>query len=136
MNNELIDITKLPQVECPVEHIFGGGVYTRHTSMPAGTFAIGKRHKHEVTNVLLKGKISMLMDDSPEVVEVVAPAIFISKAGVRKAAYFHEDTVWLNLHPTELTDVEQIEQDVIIPDDVPLISIKLAQRLGELVCHG
>lgn len=131
-----IDITQLPQVECPTEHFFGGGVYTRHTTMPAGTFAIGKRHKNEVTNILLKGRISVLMDDSPDIVEITAPAIFISKAGVRKAAYFHEDTVWLNLHPTELTDVEEIEKQVIEPDAVPLVSYQLVKQLESMLCHG
>lgn len=128
-------LSELPQVECPVEHLFGGGCYVRHTTMPAGTFAVGKRHKNEVINILLKGKISVLVDDSDEVKEIAAPAVFLSSAGTRKAAYFHEDTVWLNVHPTELTSVEEVEQAVIVSDnnDVDLLGARLQSKLQKLI---
>lgn len=104
-----------PQVECPVKHHFADGVYTRETFMPKGTIAVGKRHKYKTTNILLKGKITVLNgSETPEVLE--APCIFISEAGVKKAAYFHEDTIWLNVHNTTSTDIEEIEKEFITED--------------------
>ena len=127
MNNDIVNLSSLSiedvrkkmatmdQVECPVNHHFSDGLYTRETSMPKGTFAIGKKHKYAVTNILLKGKISVFMGEDVEVFE--APCIFVSKPGVSKIAFFHQDTVWLNCHPTNETDLDEIEKLVIIPDD-------------------
>jgi len=104
----------MPQVETPSFHHFTDGLYTRETHMPKGCFAIGKCHKFRVTNILLKGKISVLMGN--DVVEYEAPCIFTSEAGIKKVAYFHEDTIWLNCHPTNETDLEKIEEEVIMKD--------------------
>lgn len=102
---------KLPQVEMPVEHFFAPGVYTRQCSFPAGTLAVGKLHKTEHTNVVLKGKFKLITEHG--IKEVVGPCVFISKPGTKKMAYFAEDTVWLNIHPTTETDVAKIEAAVI-----------------------
>lgn len=115
------DLSLLPQVDTPSVHHFTDGVYTRETFMPKGTFAIGKRHRFKVLNILLKGEISVLMDSSEEVIHLKAPCIFESEAGVAKVAYFHADTVWLNIHPTEETDLSKIEAAVIIDDNEELI---------------
>lgn len=101
-----------PQVECPVKHYFADGQYVRETFMAGGTFAIGKKHKTKVVNILLKGKISLFIDkDTTEI--ITAPCIWVSQAGVQKIAYFHEDTVWVNTHPTNETDLDKIEESVI-----------------------
>ena len=115
------DLSSLPQVDTPSVHHFTDGLYTRETSMPKGTFAIGKRHRFKVLNILLKGEISVLMDSSEEVIHLKAPCIFESEAGVAKVAYFHADTVWLNIHPTDETDLSKIEASVIIEDNEELI---------------
>jgi len=107
---------KLEQVSCPVIHEFADGVYVRKTMMPAGTFAIGKRHKYRTYNILLRGKITVFMGEHLPVCEIIAPCTFISDAGVKKMAFFHEDTEWLNVHPTNETDIEKIENAFIISD--------------------
>ena len=61
------------------------------------------------------------MDSSEEVIHLKAPCIFESEAGVAKVAYFHADTVWLNIHPTKETDLSKIEAAVIIDDNEELI---------------
>jgi len=111
-----MECTKMDQVECPVEHEFADGLYVRKTYMPKGVFAIGKRHKYKVYNVLLEGEITVYMGPGVPVKRIKAPCTFVADAGVKKIAYFHEDTVWLNFHPTEETDLEKIENDVIIKD--------------------
>ena len=35
------------QVECPVFHHFGPGVYMREAMFPAGSIGIGHKHKHD-----------------------------------------------------------------------------------------
>jgi len=97
----------LNQVECPVIHSFGPGIYIRELRMKAGTFAIGHHQKFEHTNILLKGKIRMLNDNGVKI-ELSAPMIFIGKPG-RKIGYVLEDIVWLNIYATTETDVEILE---------------------------
>lgn len=115
---EMVEMNSELSVETPSHHHFTDGLYTRETHMMAGTIAIGKKHRYSVTNILIKGKISVIMDDY--VTEWVAPCVFVSEPGVSKIAYFHEDTIWLNCHPTDETDLEKIEADVIISENEEL----------------
>jgi len=101
------EMLKYEQAQCPVIHHFSPGLYVREVNIPAGTFAIGYRQKKEHLNVFLKGKVVML-NDNGTVTELVAPMIFTGKPG-RKAGYISEDMVWLNVYPTEETDVATLE---------------------------
>jgi hypothetical protein len=96
------------QVECPVFNHFGPGVYMRETHFPKGTIAIGHAHKFAHTNVILKGRLAVIHPDGTAT-EYKAPAIFPGTPG-RKAAYFFEDTAWMNIHATEETDMEKLEE--------------------------
>lgn len=106
---------QLPQAECPVIHRFGPGIYIREVSIPAGTFSIGHYQKQEHTNILLKGRVTMLNDDG-STVERVAPFIYVGKLG-RKIGYIHEDMVWQNIYATTETDVEKLEAMLLIKSD-------------------
>ncbi len=103
------EMEKLPQVECPVNHHFADGQYLRETSMSAGTFAIGKKHRFETINIIIKGKLSVYNGPDSPILHIEAPAIWTSKAGVQKMAFFHEDTIWCNPHPTDERDIDKIE---------------------------
>lgn len=96
-----------PQVQCPVIHRFGPGVYIREVMIPAGSLAIGHHQNFEHMNVMLKGRVTILNDDGTTS-ELVAPMIFAGKPG-RKVGYIHEDMVWLNIYPTTETDVAKLE---------------------------
>ena len=100
------EMLKLPQVECSVIHRFGPGLYIRELHMPADTLAIGHYQKFDHMNIFLKGRI--LMIDGDIKTELSAPMIFTAPPG-RKAGYVIEDVVWLNVYPTEETDVETLE---------------------------
>ena len=104
----------LPQVDFPVSHYFGPDIYIREMTMPAGTLAIGHAHKFEHTNILLKGKILVNMGGDVQILE--APLIFKGNPG-RKAAYFIEDTIWQNIHATELKSLDEIENHFIEKSD-------------------
>lgn len=95
------------QAECPVIHHFGPGIYIRELHMKAGTMAIGHHQKHDHVNVLLKGRVLMLMDDG-STNEVAAPLMFVGKPG-RKIGWVLEDMVWQNIYATTETDIETIE---------------------------
>jgi len=102
------EMLSMEQVDCPVVHRFGPGIYIREMQLAANSFIIGHVHKKEHLNVLLKGSCTLLKGDGT-VVECVAPMIFTAPAG-RKVAKVHEDMVWLNIYSTEERDVEKLEE--------------------------
>jgi len=108
------ELLKLPQVECPVAHHFGPGVYVREATFPPGTFVIGHEHRHASTNMMLKGRLALLTPDG-DIREVVAPLIMTTDPG-RKAAYAMEETVWVNVfpNPTDETDIEALEARFVV----------------------
>jgi len=115
--NELEEAMKaLPQVQEKVDHHFAEGVYVRTLFIPKGTLLIGKRHRLETCNMIVKGDISIYMGPGLPVRRFIAPCIFNSNPGTKKLGYAHEDTYFVNIHPTELKDLEQIEHMFIIPE--------------------
>ena len=101
---------EMPQIECPVTHHFGPGIYIREAFLPAGAYVMGHAHKAEHLNVMLKGKMAVIVGGEAQLIE--GPCIFTGQAG-RKFAYIIEDTVFQNIHPTELTDLDEIEAEFI-----------------------
>jgi len=99
-------------VECPLKHQFAPGIYFREIFMPAGAFIIGHEHKTEHFNVVLSGCAKVLMDG--EVVDIIAPCVFVSKPGVRKVLLITEDMRWATIHPTDETDIAKLEDIHII----------------------
>ncbi len=97
-----------PQVECPVAHHFGPGIYIREVTIPAGTLVIGHAHKGECLNIMLKGRLILRSPDGDQR-EVSAPLIMTTGPG-RKVAYALEDTVWQNVFATEETDIARLEE--------------------------
>lgn len=101
------DMLQHEQVDCPVIHRFGPGIYIREVYLPAGILAIGHRQKTEHLNIMLKGKVLMAVGDG-SLKEIEAPLIFTGQPG-RKVGYIVEDTVWQNVYATEETDIETLE---------------------------
>jgi hypothetical protein len=94
------------QVDCPTQHHFGPGIYIRESFMPAGTYVMGHAHKCEHTNIMLKGKMAVIVNGEAKVIE--GPCIFIGQPG-RKFAYIIEDTIFQNIYATTETDIEKLE---------------------------
>jgi len=132
------EMLKLPQVECDLTHNFAEGVYVRELFIPKGSWIMGKRHRYETCNILLKGKLSLYMGLGVLAKVIEAPLIFNSKPGTKKFAYAHEDTIFLNIHPTSETDIDKIEQEFIISEEefeeLDYFEIKQLER-GE-ICLG
>jgi hypothetical protein len=98
----------MPQVQCPVYHHFGPGIYIRELWIPKGTLIIGHHHRESHLNMMLRGKLR-LFGDGGHVHIVEAPFRLVAGPG-RKAAYALEDTIWQNIYATEETDVNRLEE--------------------------
>lgn len=98
--------------EFPLIHTFLPGKYIRSIFLPAGTVIIGKIHKFEHPHTLWSGRVHVLTEqDGRE--EIVGCFRGMSPAGVKRAIYVHEDTIWSVYHDTDLTDLAEIEKQVI-----------------------
>lgn len=111
-------LLRMEQAHCPVTHRFAPGIYTREVFMPAGTFAIGFKHRTEHLNVMSKGRMLLLIDGQR--LEVSAPYVMKSRAGLQKFAHVLEDTLWMTIHPTAGMehcgeDVDKLEAVLLFP---------------------
>ena len=107
-------VTLGDNANCPLKHHFTDGIYTREIFMPAGTVCVGKIHRHEHPNFLMKGKVTVVTEEGG-IEELQAPRFMISPAGTQRAVYVHEDCVWFTIHnnPENLTDLEELEELII-----------------------
>ena len=118
-------------IDVPVQHHFAPGVYMRQMDAAAGTLVVSKMHRTEHMNILLKGSLTVATENGIEYLK--APAVIKSMPGTKRIGYFHEDSSWITVHPTEETDLENIEQQVIVPDDeIDQFLASLTNRLKEI----
>ena len=98
----------------PLKHSFSDGIYTREIFLPKDTFAIGKIHKFNHIWFLLKGSLLIATQDGVE--KIVAPFKGNSKAGIKRAVYALEDSVFVNVFPNtnNLTDVNELEKAFVV----------------------
>lgn len=111
---EMFGVQGTTDAVAPVNHYHCAGNYAREIYIAAGVCIIGKIHKHEHINVISKGRCIVVTEAGREILE--APKTFISSPGIKRAVYAFEDTVWTTIHPTDETDLEKIEDEVIAKD--------------------
>lgn len=107
------ELLKMVQCEAPTEHFFAKGVYLRELFIPKGATLTGMIHKFSQINILLKGSMSVLTESG--VIHMMAPHIFESPAGVKRAGFAHEDSIWCTIHGTQETDLDKLEVELIAP---------------------
>jgi hypothetical protein len=108
-------LLELPQINCPVTHHFGPGIYIREVRMPAGSFILGHKHKTEHTNILVSGRLRFL-NEGGDAVELVAPCVLNSNSG-RKLAYIIEDVIWQNVYATDERDIKKLDETFVCKSD-------------------
>ena len=101
------------QTETPVENAFAPGVYIRTIYMPKHTFVIGKTHLTEHFNIVRTGKANVMIDGVYGMFQT--SDMFTSKAGSKKVLWILEDMIWSTVHPTNETDMQVLEDKLILP---------------------
>jgi hypothetical protein len=109
----------------PKDDKYGCHTYAREMLIPKGTIIIGKIHRHQHLNFILKGQVSVATEFGKKY--FTGPCVFISEVGLKRAVYAEEDTIWVTVHLTEHSgeeNLEKIEQEVIAPsyEEMGLIS--------------
>jgi hypothetical protein len=100
------------QVELQVKHHFSKGVYAREMFIPKGTFLVGKIHKFKNLNILSQGDASVLSIEGAA--RISGYHATVSSPGIKRVIYAHEDCIWTTIHGTNETDLEKIEEEVIV----------------------
>lgn len=103
---------QMPQAEIPTRHCFGNNVYVREMTAPKGVLIIGKMHKYKQVNIVVKGDISVLTEGGWK--RLTSGDMFESPAGIKRAGFTHEETVWTTICGTEETDPDKAEAELTI----------------------
>ena len=103
----------------PVKHTFAGGCYIREIYNPANELIITKIHKKEHPFFLMKGEMSILTEEGIQ--NIKAPYQGVTKPGTKRAIYTHEECVFITVHSTENTSIEEVEEEVVCTkyEDLP-----------------
>jgi hypothetical protein len=133
-----VEMMKRPAADCPVTHRFTPGLYIREIFMPAGAVVVSKIHRTEHPFTISQGRV-LVMIDGEGWKELAAPYTGVTKPGTRRVLQILEDTVWTTYHPTTLTDVDEIESQIIEPHNAHRHGLiqprhtpaELAARAGE-----
>lgn len=112
-----------------ITHRFGGGIYAREMFIPAGTIVVSMIHKEECVSTCSSGSIWVWTAGTGEGFKLVeAPFTSVTPSGTRRAGIAEQDTVWTTYHPTDSTDVEEIEKE--------LYDARSLERREELSCRS
>ena len=103
-----------PQLDLPPVHIFSKGIYARELFIPKGTILVGKIHRYECLNILSQGEITVLTEIGAK--RVKAPYTVVSPPETKRVGYAHEDCVWTTIHATDETDLDKLEDELILKD--------------------
>lgn len=100
-----------------VMHHYTNGVYARTVLMKAGDLIVGKIHKHEHLVIVSAGRARVVSEEFGAK-EIVAPSVFKSPPGVKRALLILEDMIWTTIHKNESNtqDMAVLEDELIAKD--------------------
>jgi len=101
----------MEQIEMPVKHHFINGVYLRELFIPAGTLLTGKIHNKENFSILASGTIRITNGTDSMIIS--APHVMSDKPGIKRMGYAETDVVFINVIKTDLTDIDEIERELV-----------------------
>lgn len=116
------EMSKLPQVELPTDHFFADGMYARRLFIPASATVVGKIHRYEHFFMLMFGDLSVVMDEGT--VRMAPGEVHTSKPMAKRAMYAHADTMIITVHRTDLVDLDEIEDAIIVEEEGALFDAR------------
>jgi len=111
-----------------INHHFSAGVYAKETLIPAGQVLVQHKHKFSHLSILASGSIELMVDGERKIIH--APACLTIEADKHHGVKSLTDVVWYCIHATECTDIDEIDEVLIMPGDQAKAQ-ELAQCLQE-----
>jgi len=112
------EMVKMPQAELLTEHFFSPGMYCRRVYRSAGTLIVGKVHKEPHFFLCAKGEIIAWTENGMK--KLQAGDLIESKEGTKRVTLAVTDAIGITIHRTDKTDLDEIEAELIEPDDLAL----------------
>lgn len=113
------EISKMPQADGLVtEHFFSDGMYSRKVFRKAGTLIVGKVHKKDHFFICTKGEIIAWTEKGMK--KLTAGDIIECKRGTKRVTLATMDSIGTTVHRTDKTNLDEIEAELIEPDDKAL----------------
>ena len=116
------EMAKLPQLELPTQHYFANEMYCRALFLPMGTLVVGKLHKQEHFFILSYGELTVWMETGMK--RIGSGTVVESKPGTKRVILAHEDSLALTVHRTELTNLDEIEAEIIEYEEAALFDAR------------
>lgn len=91
-------------------HRFAKGLYCREVFIPKGCLVIGKIHRHECVSLMSMGDKTVLTEDG--VRRLKAPFTGISRPGIKRIGFAHEDSIWITVHATDERDLQKLDDEL------------------------
>ena len=121
----------MPQIELPTEHYFAGGMYCRKVFRPAGTTIVGKVHKKAHLFLCAKGQILAWSETGMRTLN--AGDVVESQPGTKRVTYAVEDSIGVTFHVTDKTDLDDIESELVEPDELALFDATNKLKLSNIL---
>jgi hypothetical protein len=99
---------KLPQFVPVTRHYFADGMYCREVFRPADTLITGKVHKKEHFYMVMSGTVAIVGQG-----QITGPTVIVSQPGTKRVVYAVTDATCLTVHRTALTDLDEIEAELV-----------------------
>lgn len=112
------EMIKHPQAELETEHYFSEGMYCRKVSRPAGTLIVGKVHKKDHFFICAAGEIIAWTEKGMKLMR--AGDVVESKPGTKRVTFAVTDAVGITVHKTDKTELDEIERELIEPDELAM----------------
>lgn len=116
------EMVQMPQVELKTDHYFSGGMYCRKVFRPAGTVIVGKVHKADHIFLCAMGEIMVSTENGMK--KLCAGDIIESKSGTKRVTLALTDAIGITIHKTDKTDLDEIEAELIEPEEMALFDAK------------
>jgi len=122
INKLQFEMVQMPQVELKTDHYFSGGMYCRKVFRPAGTVIVGKVHKADHLFLCAYGEIMVSTENGMK--KLCAGDIIESKSGTKRVTLALTDAIGITIHKTDKTDLNEIEKELIEPEEMALFDAK------------
>lgn len=137
IDNLQVVMSELPQVNCPLKHVFSPGMYIRQIFMPAGTVIVSKIHNTTHPYIVSMGIVDVYNSEKDEVVHIEAPYLGITKPGTRRVLNVITDCIWTTFHPLDWITGDENglsdEDKMSIVDEIEskIIDIRVIELIGK-----
>jgi quercetin dioxygenase-like cupin family protein len=104
------------EIDLGIKHHFSSGLYAKQMYLPKDYFAVSHEHNYDHLSILAKGKVIVETDESKTT--YTAPVCIEIKKGLHHSITALEDAVWFCIHATEETDVDKVDEVLIMKEGV------------------